>query len=61
MKADLAIYSHVLGVSGQYKSVGLMFSYELNFSTCVILDGFANPITSVTDPGLRELKKCTMQ
>ena len=31
MKADLAIYAHVLAVPGQYESVALMLSYKMNF------------------------------
>ena len=31
MKADLAIYAHVLGVPGQYKSVALMLSHRMDF------------------------------
>ena len=40
MKIDLIIYSHVFGISRQYKSVGLMFSNKLDFNSCVMWDGF---------------------
>ena len=30
VKADLAIYTHVLGVPGQYKSVALMLSHKMD-------------------------------
>ena len=34
MKADLAIYTHVLGVPGQYESVALMLSHKMDFNCC---------------------------
>ena len=38
MKADLAIYAHVLGVSGQHESVALMLNrFQL---CCANKDGF---------------------
>ena len=40
MKADLAIYTHVLGVPGQYESVGLMLSHKMDFNYCTNRDGF---------------------
>ena len=40
MKADLAIYTHVLGVPGQYKSVALMLNHKMNFYCCANRDGF---------------------
>ena len=40
MKADLAIYTHVLGVLGQYKSVALMLSHKMDFNCCANRDGF---------------------
>ena len=40
MKADLAIYAHVLGVSGQYESVALMLSHKMDFNCCANRDGF---------------------
>ena len=39
MKADLAIYTHVLGVPGQYESVALMLSHIMDFN-CANRDGF---------------------
>ena len=35
VKADVAIYTYMLGVSGQYKSVDLVLSYKLDFNSCV--------------------------
>ena len=40
MKADLAIYTHVLGVPGQYESVALMLSHKMDFNCCANRDGF---------------------
>ena len=40
MKADLAIYTHVLGVPGQYESVALMISHKMDFNCCANRDGF---------------------
>ena len=40
MKADLAIYTHVLGVPGQYESVALMLSHKMDFNCCDNRDGF---------------------
>ena len=40
MKADLAIYTHVLGVPGQYESVVLMLSHKMDFNCCANRDGF---------------------
>ena len=40
MKADLAIYTHVFGVPGQYVSVALMLSHKMNFNCCANRDGF---------------------
>ena len=37
-KADLAIYSHMLGVSEYCYSAALMLSYKLDFSSCAIRD-----------------------
>ena len=47
MKADLqlAIYTHVLGVPGQYESVALMLSHKMDFNCCAHRDSFANPVT----------------
>ena len=40
MKADLAIYTHVLGVPEQYRSVALMLSHKMDFNCCAKRDGF---------------------
>ena len=40
VKADLAIYSHVLGMSAQCWSVAILVSYKLNFTSCVVQDSF---------------------
>ena len=40
MKADLAIYSHVVDASGQCMSVSLILGFKLDFSSCAIWDGF---------------------
>ena len=40
VKADLAIYTHVLGVPGQYESVALMLSHKMYFNCCASRDGF---------------------
>ena len=40
MKADLAIYTHVLGVPGQYESVALMLSHKIDFNCCTNRDDF---------------------
>ena len=40
MKADLAIYTHVLGVPGQYESVALMLSHKMDFNCYANRDGF---------------------
>ena len=40
MKADLAIYTHVLGAPGQYESVALMLSHKMDFNCCANRDGF---------------------
>ena len=45
VKAGLAIYTHVLGVSGQYESVALMLSQEMDFNCCANRDSFANLVT----------------
>ena len=46
MKADLAIYTHVLGVPGQYESVALMLSHKMDFKCCANRDVLANPVTN---------------
>ena len=40
MKADLAIYTHVFGVPGQYESVALMLSHKIDFNCCANRDDF---------------------
>ena len=40
MKAYLAIYTHVLGVPGQYKSVALILSHKMDFNCCANRDDF---------------------
>ena len=44
MKADLAIYRHMFGVSRQCWSVALMLSCLLDFSSCAIRNGFSKSI-----------------
>ena len=51
VKADLAIYTHVLGVPGQYKSVALMLSHKMDFNCCAYRDGFcksSQPYNSIS-------------
>ena len=36
MKADLAIYTHELGVPGQYESVALKLSHKMDFNRCAV-------------------------
>ena len=47
MKADLAIYSQVLDVSGQCMSVSLMLGIILDFSSVIVPIGtvFVNAVT----------------
>ena len=40
VKAYLAIYTHVLGVPGQYESVGLMLSHKMDFNCYANRDDF---------------------
>ena len=40
MKADLAIYSHAVDVSGQCMSESLTLGHNLDFSSCDIMVGF---------------------
>ena len=42
LKADLAIYSHILSVPGWCVSIAL---YKLDFSSCDVQVSFANPVT----------------
>ena len=46
LKADFAIYIHVLGVPGQYESVALMLSHK--WISIVVPKGtvFTNPVTN---------------
>ena len=39
-ETDLAIYTHVCDVSGQYESVALMLSHKMDFYFCASRDGF---------------------
>ena len=45
MKADFVIYTHVLGVPGQYDSVALMLSHKMISIVVPIGIVFANPVT----------------
>ena len=49
LKADLAIYIHVLGVPGQYESVALMLSHKWISIVVPIGTVFTNPVTYVTE------------
>ena len=40
MKADLVIYSLIVGVSGQWESVATMLNIKLDFHCCDNLVGF---------------------
>ena len=40
LKADLVIYTHVLGVPGQYEIVALMLSHKMDFYCCANRNGF---------------------
>ena len=40
MKANLAIYTHVLDVPGQYENVTLMLSHKMDFNCFANRDGF---------------------
>ena len=54
MKADLAIYTHVLGVPGQYESVALMLNHTLDFNCYANRDSFSKSSHNcvvVTSPG----------
>ena len=48
MKADLAIYSHVVDAAGQCMSESLTLVHNLNFSTCDILVGFCKSSHKLT-------------
>ena len=45
MKADLAIYTHVLGVAGQYECGALMLNHKMDFNCCANRDGFRKSYT----------------
>ena len=46
MKADLAIYSPVVGMSGLWVNVATMLNNKLDFYTVVTIQSvFANPVT----------------
>ena len=64
MKADLAIYTHVLGVPGQYESIALTLSHKMNFNCCTNRDGFrrdshicflATPCNGINKKGTGEI------
>ena len=59
MKADLAIYVHVLGVPGQYESVALMFCLKMDFNCCANRKGFrkSSHICYNNEHGLKILLK----
>ena len=40
VKADLVIFSPVIGVSGLSKSVAFMSSHKMDFSSCMIMPSF---------------------
>ena len=40
VKAELAIYDHVLDISAKRMSVSLILGFKLDFSYCVNMDGF---------------------
>ena len=40
LKADLAIYNHIVDACGQCMSVSLILSFKLDLSSCAIWDGF---------------------
>ena len=39
VKANMAIYSHIIDVSGRYMSVSLILCFKLDFSSCANWDG----------------------
>ena len=47
VKADLAMYSHTVGVSRQCMSVSLILGCKLDFSSALLGSVFANPVTYV--------------
>ena len=40
VKADLAIYSHIVDVSGKFMNVLLILDFKLDFISCAIRDDF---------------------
>ena len=48
VKAYLAIYSHILDVSGQCMSVSLILGIKLDFISCANWDSFCNLITNMS-------------
>ena len=40
MKADLAVYTHIVDASGQCISVSLILAFKLDFNSCTIWTGF---------------------
>ena len=51
VKADLAIYSKVLDVSGQCMSISLILFIKLDFSSCANWDGFCKSSHIVCESG----------
>ena len=49
VKANLIIWSSLIGMSGQCKSVAFMSSYYLDFSSCRIVPGFCKCMQSRTN------------
>ena len=47
VKADLAMYSHIVDVSGQCMSVSLILGCKLDFSSLPLGPVFANPVTYI--------------
>ena len=45
MKADLAIYSYVVGASRRCMSVSLILGFNLDLCSCDNLVSFVNPVT----------------
>ena len=60
MKVDVAIYTHVLGVPGQYESVALMLNHKMNFNCCANRDGFRKSSHKNADDGCIVLMDPTM-
>ena len=45
LKADLAFYSYIVTVSGQYLSVAITFHNKIDLDYCDNMVGFTNPVT----------------